>query len=234
MSDGSIERLITARAHDLGGFAVRRILPHREQRTVGPFIFFDHMGPTPPGGGLDVRPHPHIGLATVTYLFEGAVRHRDSLGFDRVIRPGDVNWMTAGRGIVHSERSDASTRRFAEPLHGIQSWVALPRAHEEAAPAFAHHPEADLPAWSIDGGRVRLIAGEVWGRRAPVKTFGSMFYAHAALDAGAAIEAPTAYAERSTWPTAPARWTAASSRRARWRSCAPTPPPGSWPGSTPP
>lgn len=197
MTHDPIAHLITARPRDLGGFAVRRILPHRGRRMVGPFIFFDHMGPTAPGGGLDVRPHPHIGLATVTYLFEGAVRHRDSLGYDLVIRPGDVNWMTAGRGIVHSERSDESTTRFGERLFGIQSWIALPTAHEEAEPAFAHHPAATLPTWDIDGGAVRLIAGEAYGRRAPVKTFGPMFYAHGALKPGAALDAPAPGPERA-------------------------------------
>lgn len=188
----AIERLIAARTRDLGGFSVRRILPHRERRMVGPFVFFDHMGPTAPGAGLDVRPHPHIGLATVTYLFEGAVRHRDSLGYDRVIRPGDVNWMTAGRGIVHSERSDESTARYRERLLGIQAWIALPVEHEDTAPAFVHHPRAELPAWRIEGGSLRLIAGEAYGRAAPTKTFSPMFYAHADLEAGAELPAPPA------------------------------------------
>lgn len=198
-AEGPVERLISPRERDLGGFTVRRVLPHAARRTVGPFIFFDQMGPTPAGAGLDVRPHPHIGLSTVTYLFEGAARHRDSLGIDQIIRPGDVNWMTAGRGIVHSERSDDETRAVGPRLFGIQSWVALPKAHEEDAPAFAHHPAATLPAWSVDGGRLRLIAGTAYGRTSPVETAAPLFYVDAELDAQAAIALPAEHAERAVY-----------------------------------
>ncbi|VAV92319.1 Pirin, partial [hydrothermal vent metagenome] len=142
----SIENIIKPRTRDLGGFTVGRVLPYAKRRMVGPFVFFDEMGPAEfaPGTGIDVRPHPHIGLATVTYLFDGEIRHRDSLGFDQVIKPGDVNWMTAGRGIVHSERTDDARRAAGQKIHGIQSWLALPEEAAEAAPAFHHHPKATL------------------------------------------------------------------------------------------
>ena len=161
-----VETVIVPRAHDLGGFEVRRALPAKERQMVGPFIFFDQMGPGEflAGRGLDVRPHPHIGLATVTYLFEGEILHRDSLGTSQPIRPGDVNWMTAGRGIAHSERTDPAQRGHANRLFGIQSWVALPKAQEETAPAFAHHPAATLPVLEEDGVRLRLVAGDGLGR----------------------------------------------------------------------
>lgn len=153
--------VIVSRARDLGGFAVRRVLPQAGHRAVGPFVFFDHMGPAEvaPGAGMDVRPHPHIGLATVTYLFEGEIPHRDSLGFVQPIRPGDVNWMTAGSGIVHSERTTPELRARGFRIDGIQSWVALPRAAEETAPAFPHHPGATLPAVENGGAALRLICG---------------------------------------------------------------------------
>jgi redox-sensitive bicupin YhaK (pirin superfamily) len=169
--------LISPKPRDLGeGFVVRRALPALEARHVGPFIFLDEMGPVTfaPGQGLDVRPHPHIGLATVTYLFDGAIEHRDSLGTVQVIRPGDVNWMTAGRGIVHSERSPQP--RHGGGLHGIQFWVALPAADEETAPAFHHTPAADLPAIAEDGFVARVICGALAGRTSPVKTFSAMIY----------------------------------------------------------
>ena len=159
-----VERVIEPRPRDLGDFAVRRVLPAAGLQTVGPFIFFDHMGPAEfgPGQGVNVRPHPHIGLATVTYLFEGAFMHRDSLGTAQLIRPGDVNWMVAGRGIVHSERTPAATRAGPQgsPLHGIQTWVALPQAAEESEPSFVHHPGSDLPEIRRTGCVLRLIAGE--------------------------------------------------------------------------
>ncbi len=179
------------------------MLPHRFARHAGPFVFFDHMGPArfSPGLGIDVRPHPHIGLATVTYLFEGAIEHRDNLGNVRTIRPGDVNWMTAGRGIVHSERSPAAERAAGHLLHGIQTWVALPRAAEEIEPNFHHHAAAELPAWEQGGVRLRLIAGEAFGRHAPVQTFSSMFYLAAEFSAGAAMILPTEHIERAVYTT---------------------------------
>src|ERR671931_216501 len=170
-----IELLIQGRAHELGpGFPVRRVLPSARRRMVGPFIFLDHFGPItvpPDGDGMEVRPHPHIGLATVTYLFDGGIFHRDSLGYAQPIRPGDVNWMTAGSGIAHSERTPPETRASGGPLFGIQSWVALPKAHEETDPAFFHHSVSTLPRIEGEGKTVRIIAGTAFGRRAPVATF---------------------------------------------------------------
>ncbi len=196
-----VETVIVPRAHDLGGFEVRRALPAKERQMVGPFIFFDQMGPGEflAGRGLDVRPHPHIGLATVTYLFEGEILHRDSLGTSRPIRPGDVNWMTAGRGIAHSERTDPAQRDHANRLFGIQSWVALPKAQEETAPAFAHHPAAALPVLEEDGVRLRLVAGEGWGARSPVGTASGLFYADADLSPGAALPLPEGHEERGAY-----------------------------------
>ena len=190
MSASAFERTIVPATRDLGdGFLVRRALPTAVCRTVGPFVFFDQFGPTVfgIGTGLDVRPHPHIGLATVTYLFEGEVAHRDSLGSAQIIRPGEVNWMTAGRGIVHSERTPASTRSAASTLAGIQSWVALPRAEEERPPSFAHHAARDLPLIQRPGCRIRIIAGTLFGERSAVTTFSAMGYADAELDAGAEL-----------------------------------------------
>ena len=158
----AIVRTIDPRARDLGGgFHVRRVLPFHAHKTVGPFIFFDHFGPVEyaPGDGFDVRPHPHIGLATVTYLFEGAIRHQDSLGSDLVIRPGAVNWMTAGHGIVHSERTPAPEREAGQSMHGLQTWVALPRDHEDMPPSFIHHAAESLPTVTIDGADIRVLAG---------------------------------------------------------------------------
>ncbi|GAP65469.1 pirin-related protein [Mizugakiibacter sediminis] len=194
--------LIEGRERDLGdGFTVRRLLPHMRARLVGPFIFFDHMGPArlAPGQGLDVRPHPHIGLATVTFLFEGAMRHRDSLGCAQDIVPGDVNWMTAGRGIVHSERTPPDARAAGGSLHGIQTWVALPRAHEEDAPEFHHHDASTLPEVTRAGVRLRLIAGEAYGERAPVRVFSPMFYLGGEMDADAALDLPAGHAERGVY-----------------------------------
>jgi redox-sensitive bicupin YhaK (pirin superfamily) len=169
---------------------------------VGPFIFFDQMGPAEfaPGLGIDVRPHPHIGLATVTYLFEGEILHRDSLGFVQPIKPGDVNWMTAGSGIVHSERSGEDTRARASRLYGIQSWVALPREAEETEPAFYHHPKATLPTIQREGVSMRLIAGAAYGKRSPVATFSPMFYLDASLSAGARVTLPREHEERAVYP----------------------------------
>jgi redox-sensitive bicupin YhaK (pirin superfamily) len=195
----AVELVIAPRLRDLGGFTVRRILPYAKRRMVGPFIFLDEMGPVelPAGGGLDVPPHPHIGLATVTYLFGGEILHRDSLGSVQPIRPGAVNWMTAGRGIVHSERSDAAQRDRARPLHGLQSWVALPLAQEEAEPAFSHHAAGDLPVIEREGVRLKLIAGRAYGERAPVPVFSDLFYVDAALESGAVLALPADHDERA-------------------------------------
>jgi redox-sensitive bicupin YhaK (pirin superfamily) len=197
----SIHLVIEPRTRDLGGFTVGRVLPYAKHRMVGPFIFFDEMGPADfePGAGIDVRPHPHIGLATVTYLFDGEIRHRDSLGVDQVIRPGDVNWMTAGRGIVHSERTDEVPRAAGQRLHGIQSWVALPVESEEVAPAFHHHPKASLPVIERPGARMRLIAGTAFGETSPVETFSPIFYLGVEAQAGANIPLPDEYEERALY-----------------------------------
>jgi len=190
MTDTIHDLHIQAKPRDLGGFSVRRLLPHAGRRTVGPFIFFDHMGPAKfaPGQGIDVRPHPHIGLATVTYLFSGEIVHRDSLGYVQPIRPGDVNWMTAGSGIAHSERTDPKRRDGSELLHGIQTWVALPKASEEIAPAFVHHPAATLPELTERGIHLRIIAGTAYGNQSPVKTFQPTLYVAITLDAGARLK----------------------------------------------
>jgi len=193
--------IIDPRVHDLGGFSVRRVLPHASARHVGPFVFFDHMGPATfaPGNGIDVRPHPHIGLATVTYLFDGAIEHRDSLGFVQTIRPGDVNWMTAGRGIVHSERTPVAERRAGHGLHGIQVWVALPQDAEEVEPSFHHHGAAALPRIDRDGVALRLVVGSAFGQRSPVLTFSEMFYLGAEFPAGASLRLPPEHAERAVY-----------------------------------
>ena len=194
-----VQAVIDPRASDIGGFQVRRALPSAKQRTVGPFVFYDEMGPAMLGAGsaLDVAPHPHIGLATVTYLFSGEILHRDSLGSEQLITPGAVNWMTAGRGIVHSERTPPERRAQPHSLSGIQVWVGLPRAHEETEPAFAHHPAATLPLIESGSVSLRLIAGSLFGERAPVETFSEMFYADAMLDAGATLELSTEHEERA-------------------------------------
>ena len=199
---GALETIIVPRTSDLGnGFEVRRALPSAERRMVGPFIFFDQMGPTVlrPGTGLDVRPHPHIGLATVTYLFEGEILHRDSLGVVQPIEPGAVNWMTAGCGIVHSERTAPAIRARGGPLFGIQSWVALPQTHEETEPAFAHHDAEALPILEGDGAHVRLIAGALGGARAPVRTFSAMFYADVRLEPAARFVLGAEHEERAAY-----------------------------------
>lgn len=194
---GAIITTITPRERDLGGFSVRRVLPAAGRQMVGPFIFLDVLGPTTfgIGQGVDVRPHPHIGLATVTWLFEGALLHRDSLGMVQRILPGDVNWMTAGRGIVHSERTPPEVRQAPAPLYAVQSWVALPAAAEEAEPAFAHHPAATLPGTHDAGVRLRVIAGRLLGHASPVRTFSPMGYAAVELEAGASLELPPEYPE---------------------------------------
>lgn len=199
---GAVETVLEARVRDLGdGFSVRRLLPGAKPRAVGPFVFFYHFGPTrfAPGTGLDVRPHPHINLATVTYLFEGAILHRDSLGTSQLIHPGDINWMTAGRGIVHSERTGPAERAAGASLHGLQLWVALPRAHEETEPAFHHHPAATLPEL-VDGGvRARVLVGRAFGLRSPVETFSELTYVDVHLAPGARFLLPAAHLERSAY-----------------------------------
>ncbi|HEX3576303.1 MAG TPA: pirin family protein [Rhodopila sp.] len=198
---GGIETMILPRAHDVGGFEVRRALPAKEKQMVGPFIFFDQMGPGEflIGKGLDVRPHPHIGLATVTYLFNGSILHRDSLGTQLPILPGDVNWMTAGSGIAHSERTDTALRAHTNKLFGIQSWVALPKAMEETPPAFVHHDAGSLPILDDNGVRLRLIAGDGWGIRSPVQTHWPLFYADATLEPGAVLPLPDQHEERGVY-----------------------------------
>ena len=188
----SITKLLTPHVKDLGGFNARRSLPHDEAMTVGSFIFFDHLGPAvfPPGKGVDVRPHPHINLATVTYLLEGSLLHRDSLGCVQEIYPGAVNWMSAGRGIVHSERSSESDRNIESTLHAIQIWVALPEAEEETEPWFHHYPMEDIPNWTENGVTVTLIAGSVWGRTSPVKTSSQIIYLDLVLTPGSKITLP--------------------------------------------
>ena len=197
-----IELVIDQRRRDLGGFEVGRVLPFHSHRMVGPFIFFDHMGPARFEAGfprtVDVRPHPHIGLSTVSYLFEGAMTHRDSVGSTEVIRPGEVNWMTAGSGITHSERFE-DLRAHGGTMHGIQAWVALPTEAEEIAPAFAHHGETDLPTYEGGGMWARLIAGKAFGAEAKVKVHSPMFYVHWALDAGATANLPAEYPERAAY-----------------------------------
>jgi redox-sensitive bicupin YhaK (pirin superfamily) len=197
----ALQQIIVPRARDLGGFEVRRVLPSLELRSVGPFVFLDQMGPTDfsPGGGIDVRPHPHIGLATVTYLFEGTIIHRDSLGTVQPIEPGEVNWMTAGRGIVHSERSDVERRKERQRLHGVQIWVALPREHEETAPDFAHYPAASLPRIEGEGASARLIAGTLFGKFSPLRTHSPLFYADVVLRAGSVLALPVEYEERALY-----------------------------------
>ncbi|MEN7341295.1 MAG: pirin family protein [Pseudomonadota bacterium] len=194
---GAIALIIRPREKDLGGFSVRRVLPAAERRMVGPFVFFDHMGPAsfPPGKGISVRPHPHIGLATITYLFEGEIMHRDSLGFEQPILAGAVNLMTAGRGIVHSERAGSDFNDKSR-LHGIQSWMALPESMEEIAPDFVHTPAEALPEIDFEGCRVRLIMGEAFDRQSPVKVYSPTLYMHVALDAGATLRLPSDVEER--------------------------------------
>jgi redox-sensitive bicupin YhaK (pirin superfamily) len=195
-----IANVIDGRARDLGGVAIRRVLPAAARRMVGPFTFLDEMnGAFAAGQGLDVPPHPHIGLATVTYLFDGEIVHRDSLGSLQPIRPGDINWMTAGRGIVHSERTAADRRKQASRLHGLQLWVALPMAHEEAEPAFRHHPGPSLPERERDGLRLRVLAGSAFGMTSPVQTVSPLFYVEAVMSAGSTLSLPTEHEERALY-----------------------------------
>jgi redox-sensitive bicupin YhaK (pirin superfamily) len=196
------ELVLVAPTRDLGdNILVRRALPSARRRMVGPFIFFDQMGPVAfdAGHGIDVRPHPHIGLATVTYLFEGEIVHRDTLGTVQRIRPGAVNWMTAGRGIAHSERTPEELRKSGGRLSGIQLWVALPKEHEEMAPSFQHTPASELPVFEDGGARVRVVLGEAYGKRSPVKVLWEMFYAAATLQAGARIPLPVQQRERAVY-----------------------------------
>jgi redox-sensitive bicupin YhaK (pirin superfamily) len=197
----AIETLIVPRSIDLGGFEVRRALPAPQRQMVGPFIFFDQAGPAevPPGRGVDVRPHPHIGLATVTYLFRGEVHHRDSIGSSQIIRPGDVNWMVAGRGVTHSERTPPENRKTARSEGGIQTWLALPEAQEDGAPSFEHHPRTSLPMIEGKGARVRLVLGCAYGETAPVRVFSETFYIDAELEPGAQIPLPDDHEERGLY-----------------------------------
>jgi redox-sensitive bicupin YhaK (pirin superfamily) len=196
------EIVIPARERDLGGFHVGRVLPHPKRRMVGPFIFFDHLGPlqlaAPVPRTADVRPHPHIGLSTITYLFAGELTHRDSLGVQQVIRPGEINWMTAGRGISHSERFDGM-RDSGGAVHGLQAWVALPEAHEEDAPKFEHYGRDEIPSIELAAGQGRLIAGTAFGKTSTVRTHSPLFYLHLELPSGARVEVPGGYAERAAY-----------------------------------
>ncbi|MEL6300397.1 MAG: pirin family protein [Pseudomonadota bacterium] len=196
-----IKHAITPRPRDLGDFTVRRVLPSGNAPMVGPFIFFDHMGPAefPEGKGIDVRPHPHINLATVTYLFEGSLMHRDSVGAVQNIEPGAVNWMTAGRGIVHSERSSDEFRSANSRIHGIQSWVALPAEEEECEPRFDHYPMDVLPTTEIDGIAIRIIAGRAFGLEAPVPFSHPIAYADCEAQQEATLEVPSGFSERALY-----------------------------------
>ncbi|MGA8031889.1 MAG: pirin family protein [Casimicrobiaceae bacterium] len=194
-------QILAPHVRDLGGFTVRRVLPAFERKMVGPFVFFDHMGPVAfaPGEGIDVRPHPHIGLATVTYLFEGAILHRDNLGNVQRIEAGDVNWMTAGRGIVHSERTAPDDRARGIRMHGLQTWVALPRAHEATEPSFTHVGRDRLPRLEQDGARLTVVAGHAFGLAAPTPTFSDTLYVAADLEAGATFIVATEHEERAVY-----------------------------------
>lgn len=191
---GAIDLIITPQDKDLGGFSVRRTLPTSKLKMVGPWIFFDHMGPAEfePGSGINVRPHPHVNLATVTYLFEGEILHRDSLDSLQAIRPGDVNLMVAGKGIVHSERERPEVTATRHKLHGLQLWLALPEADEEIDPAFYHYPSAEIPSVDVDGVSVRVIMGQAYGVQSPVKTHAETLYIEAKLKAGQTLELPEA------------------------------------------
>lgn len=201
-----IELVIQQRRRDLGSFEVGRVLPFAKRRMVGPYIFFDRMGPKDLDPGLpreaDVRPHPHIGLSTITYLFDGEITHRDSLASEQAIRPGEVNWMTAGRGIVHSERTPDRLRGVAHAMHGLQTWVALPEGHEEDAPAFAHHPASTLPRLERGGARLHVVAGHAFGERSPVRVLADTLYVAIDLPAGTSLAIPDEHAERALYPVA--------------------------------
>ncbi len=201
VSSDAIEQVIVPRVRDLGGFEVRRALPSAERQMVGPFIFFDQAGPAEllVGNGIDVRPHPHIGLATVTYLFDGGLMHRDSLGTELEIKPGELNLMTAGSGIVHSERTSAEARAVASRLFGIQAWAALPKSHEEGAPDFAHYDASALPRISGEGKTVRLIMGSLYGQSSPAVFPHECFYAEAMLAPGAVLPLDADHDERAVY-----------------------------------
>jgi redox-sensitive bicupin YhaK (pirin superfamily) len=200
-TSSALESVLHGHVRSLDGFRVSRLLPAAERQHLGPFCFFDHLGPSdlPEGLGLDVRPHPHIGLATVTFVLEGEIIHRDSLGFQQAIQPGAVNWMTAGRGIVHSERSADEQRRQSSRLNVIQLWVALPRAAEEMPPEFHHHPADTLPEFTLGRVRVRVLAGSAYGKTSPVRVFSPLFYAEATLPAGTALPLPEEHRERGVY-----------------------------------
>ena len=197
----AVDAIVTPKAKDIGGFEVRRALPSTELRTVGPFVFWDEMGPGrfSPGEGIDVRPHPHIGLATVTYLFDGGILHRDSLGTVQEILPGDVNRMTAGRGIVHSERTGPGLRADGHLLHGIQAWVGLPQDEEDTEPRFDHHPARTLPEWTDGSVTLRLVAGSYLGRTSPVTTASPILYVHLEMPAGSVLGIPAEHEERALY-----------------------------------
>lgn len=198
----AIDLIIESQTRRLpGDFKVSRVLPHRKRRMIGAFIFLDQMGPEilDAGRGLDVAPHPHIGLATVTYLFRGELLHRDSLGSIQTIRPGEINWMTAGRGIAHSERTPAHLRKEGEKIYGIQTWVALPEAAEEGDPEFFHHPQETLPFIEGEGKQIRLLAGKLFGRKSPVRTASEMIYADLGLEKGARFSVPQDFKERAVY-----------------------------------
>lgn len=196
-----LETLIVPRSRDIGDFEVRRALPATQRQMVGPFIFFDQFGPVEflCGKSMDVRPHPHIGLATVTYVYEGGIFHQDSLGNEMEIKPGAVNWMIAGKGITHSERTPKARRKDGERLSGIQTWVALPERHEDTDPGFEHVAKTDLPFLEEGGKQVRLILGSLYGERAPVRTFSDMFYADAVLEKGAKLPLPSGHEDRGIY-----------------------------------
>jgi redox-sensitive bicupin YhaK (pirin superfamily) len=199
----AIELELAGHAKDLGGgFMVRRLLPAAQRRSVGPFVFFDHFGPVTevPGVNHDVRPHPHIGLATVSYLFDGAIMHRDSLGSEQLIEPGAINWMSAGRGIVHSERRPTALRDQHYVNHGLQLWVALPREHEESAPSFTHTPAAAIPQVNLGQVQVRVLVGQAFGHTSPVATFAPTLYLDVLLPEGAALELPALAPEMAVCP----------------------------------
>lgn len=221
---GALELVIQPRDRDLGGFLVRRVLPTAGRKMVGPWIFFDHMGPAsfPAGEGINVRPHPHINLATVTYLFEGEILHRDSLGSLQAIRPGDINLMVAGSGIVHSERERPEVTATDHRLHGLQLWLALPGADEETAPAFHHYPAADIPAVEVDGVPIRVMMGSAYGVTSPVKVFAETVYLEAHLQPGDPIVLPEAE-ERAVYVAAGGLTAqGAAIPGIRWR-CSPAP-----------
>jgi len=201
MPDNAIELIIEPQTKDLGEFEVRRALPDERRQRVGPFIFFDHMGPAdfPPGSGVNVRAHPHIGIATITYLFAGQILHRDSLGNSQVIENGAVNWMTAGKGIVHSERTPAELQETGSHLHGIQSWVALPLELEETAPRFEHYPAEQIPRLSLGGAELTVVIGDAYGKSSPVLTSSETLYVEADLEEGASIEVPDGHDETAVY-----------------------------------